>query len=118
WLFPAYLLAISVFILPIANAGLVLGAGDADLFVLSLPLGAGADGLALFAFLGGLAAATGMVIVASIALATMLCNEVAIPVLMRASARLRAAADLTGVLLAVRRSAIVLLLALAWLYHR
>ncbi len=118
WVFPAYLLLISVFILPIANAGLVLGAGEADLFVLSLPLGAGADPLALFAFLGGLAAATGMVIVAAIALATMLCNEVAMPLLLRSSGRLRASADLSGVLLAVRRSAIVLLLLFAWLYHR
>jgi PAS domain S-box-containing protein len=118
WVFPAYLLAISVFILPIANAGLVLGAGAADLYVLGLPLGAGAHGLALFAFLGGLAASAGMVIAGSIALATMLCNEVAVPLMMRASARLRSSSDLTQVLLAVRRSAIVLLLAMAWLYHR
>jgi len=118
WVFPAYLLAISVFILPIANAGLVLGAGDADLFVLSLPLTAGADELALFAFIGGLAAATGMVIVSSVALATMLSNEVALPLAMRLSPALRARPDLTGLLLAVRRAAIALLLACAWLYHR
>ena len=118
WVFPAYLLAISLFILPLANAGLVLGAGEADFVVLTLPMGAGAETLALLAFLGGLAAATGMVIAGSIALATMLCNELAMPLLLRALPRLRASADLTPALLAVRRSAIVLLLALAWLYHR
>ncbi|MBX3702283.1 MAG: hybrid sensor histidine kinase/response regulator [Steroidobacteraceae bacterium] len=118
WLFPLYLVAISVFILPIANAGLVLGNGDADLFVLGLPLAAGADGLALFAFIGGLSAATGMVIVASVALSTMLCNEIVMPVLMRLFPAWRERQDLTGVLLTVRRAAIVVLLALGWLYHR
>ncbi len=118
WVFPLYLVGMTVFILPIADAGVMLAAGEADLFVLNLPLAAGADELALLAFLGGLSAATGMVIVSSIALATMLCNEVAVPLMMRASSRLRASADLTGVLLAVRRGAIVLMLALAWFYHR
>ena len=118
WLFPLYLVAISVFILPIANAGLIRGSGDADLFVLGLPLAAGADGLALFAFIGGLSAATGMVIVASVAMSTMLCNEVAMPLLMRAIPAWRERHDLTGALLTVRRTAIVLLLALGWLYHR
>ncbi len=118
WLFPLYLVAISVFVLPIANAGLVRGTGDADLFVLGLPLAAGADGLALFAFIGGLSAATGMVIVASVALSTMFCNEVAMPLLMRAFPAWRERQDLTGLLLAARRVAIVLLLALGWLYHR
>ncbi|HEX9707895.1 MAG TPA: PAS-domain containing protein [Steroidobacteraceae bacterium] len=118
WMFPLYLVAISVFMLPIANAGLIRGTGDADLFVLGLPLAAGAEGLALFAFIGGLSAATGMVIVASVALSTMFCNEVAMPLLMRAIPAWRERHDLTGALLGVRRAAIVLLLALGWLYHR
>ena len=118
WVFPLYLVAISIFILPIANAGLIRGSGDADLFVLGLPLAAGADGLALFAFIGGLSAATGMVIVASVALSTMFCNEVAMPLLMRAIPAWRERHDLTGALLTVRRSTIVVLLALGWLYHR
>jgi len=118
WLFPLYLVAISVFILPIANAGLVHGTGDADLFVLSLPLAAGQGGLALFAFIGGLSAATAMVIVASVALSTMFCNEIAMPLLMRALPAWRERQDLTGVLLTVRRATIVLLLLLGWLYHR
>jgi Na+/proline symporter/CheY-like chemotaxis protein/anti-sigma regulatory factor (Ser/Thr protein kinase) len=118
WLFPAYLVAISVFILPLANAGLVRGSGDADLFVLGLPLAAGAEGLALFAFIGGLSAATGMVIVASVALSTMVCNEIVMPLLMRLFPAWRERQDLTGALLGARRTAIVVLLALGWLYHR
>jgi len=117
WLFPLYLVAISVFILPIANAGLVRGTGDADLFVLGLPLAAGEGGLALFAFIGGLSAATGMVIVASVALSTMICNEIAMPLLMRALPAWRERQDLTGALLTVRRTAIVLLLMMSWLYQ-
>lgn len=116
--FPGYLLAISLFVLPIADAGLALGLGEADLFVLSLPLSAGAGELALLAFIGGLAAATGMVIVACVSLATMLSNEVAVPLAMRLNPALRSRSDLTGLLLGWRRAAIVLLLAAAWLYHR
>lgn len=121
WMFPVYLVAISVFILPIANAGLLtFGASldGADLFVLRLPLEANRPGLALLAFLGGLSAATGMVIVASVALATMISNEVVMPSLMRALPSLRRRRDLTGVLLGVRRLTIVLLLAGAYVYYR
>jgi PAS domain S-box-containing protein len=118
WLFPVYLLAISVFILPLANAGLALGLPDADLYVLTVPLGAGAEVLTIFAFIGGLSAATGMVIVASVALSTMISNEIAVPLAMQLSPTLRQGRDLTGFLLAVRRVAIVLLLGLAWLYYR
>jgi PAS domain S-box-containing protein len=121
WAFPLYLVAISVFVLPIANAGL-LSFGPtlvgADLYVLRLPQEAGASGLTLFAFLGGLSAATGMVIVASVALATMISNELVMPALMRAAPALRRRRDLTGVLLTVRRLTIVLLLFAAYVYYR
>lgn len=121
WLFPLYLLAISYFVLPIANAGLLtFGAGtrDADLFVLSLPLAHGQGALTLLTFIGGLSAATGMVIVATIALSTMICNEVVMPALLRALPRLQRQQDLTGLLLRVRRISIVLLLAAAYAYYR
>jgi len=83
WLFPLYLLAINLFVLPIAIAGLLVfrgGAADADMFVLTLPLQGGQGVLALFAFIGGLSAATGMVIVETIALSTMICNDLLMPV--------------------------------------
>ena len=121
WLFPLYLLAISVFVLPVANAGLATfgaGAQNPDLFVLQLPLVGGQPALALLTFIGGFAAATGMVIVACIALSTMICNEIAMPALLHAFPVLRRRRDLTGVLLRVRRVAIVLLLAAAYVYYR
>jgi Na+/proline symporter len=82
WVFPLYLLLINVFVLPIALGGLLhFGAGNmnAESFVLSLPLDRGWHALALFAFIGGLSAATGMVIVEAIAVSTMVCNDLVMP---------------------------------------
>ena len=108
WVFPLYLLAINVFVLPIALGGLLyFGAGqmNADYFVLSLPLAAGQPVLALLAFIGGLSAATGMVIVETIAVSTMVCNELVMPLLLRtAHFRSESGHDLTRVLLAIRRT--------------
>src|SRR5258705_5612537 len=74
WLFPLYMLAINIFVLPIAFGGLLrfgVGAVDADTFVLTLPMAEQQQLLALLVFIGGLSAATGMVIVETIALSTM-----------------------------------------------
>ena len=122
WLFPLYLLLINLFVLPIAFGGLLLfpdGATDPDGFVLTLPLAAGQGGLATFVYLGGLSAATGMVIVATIALSTMICNDLVMPVLLRIRAlRLEQRADLSGLLLTIRRGSIVLMLLLGYIYFR
>ena len=122
WAFPAYLLLINLFVLPIAVGGLLYfgGAGvrgaDPETFVLSLPLAAGMPALALLAFVGGLSAATGMVIVEAIAVSTMVCNDLVLPFLLRL--KFFARRDLTGTLLFVRRAVIVALLLLGWLYFR
>ena len=126
WAFPLYLLLINLFVLPIALGGLLLrgaGGGDllanADSFVLSLPLAHGQPALALLAFVGGLSAATGMVIVETIAVSTMVCNDLVMPWLLR-TRRFGAAsgADLTGWLLGIRRTSIALMLLLGYLYFR
>jgi len=119
WAFPAYLLLINLFVLPIALAGLMHFDGRAvaaDTFVLSLPLDLGWQGLALLAFVGGLSAATGMVIVEAIAVSTMVCNDLVMPLLLRWRA-VAARADLSGLLLAVRRGAILALLLLGYAYY-
>jgi len=120
WLFPLYLLAINVFVLPIAFGGLLHfpdGTVDADTFVLTLPMAERQASLALFAFIGGLAAATGMVIVETIALSTMVCNDLVMPVLLRLKAlRLAERRDLSWLLLGIRRGAIVAILVLGYLY--
>jgi len=122
WLFPAYVGLISLFVLPIAAAGLrAFPRGDVigDSFVLALPLAGGHGGLALMAYIGGFSAATSMVIVATIALSTMLCNEVVMPLLLRLSPLgLARRPDLSGLLKAIRRIAIVLIVTLAYFYYR
>ncbi len=122
WLFPLYMLAINVFVLPIAFGGRLHfpgGGVDADTFVLTLPMAERQEWLTLLVFIGGLSAATGMVIVETIALSTMVCNDLVMPVLLRMkSLRLNERADLTGLLLAIRRGAILLILLLGFLYFR
>ncbi|MWJ26700.1 histidine kinase [Halomonas sp. ZH2S] len=120
WLFPLYLLAINLFVIPIAMAGLLLGglSGDPDSFVLTLPLSTGSEGLPLLVFIGGLSAATGMVIVETIALSTMVSNQLIMPLLLRSKRlHLGTKGELAGWLLGIRRVAIVLILLLGYLYH-
>ncbi len=120
WAFPLYLLLINLFVLPIALGGLLhFGPGrmDPETFVLSLPLSQGQGALALFAFVGGLSAATGMVIVEAIAVSTMVCNDLVMPLLLRMRRfGARASGDLTAVLLRIRRLAILGILLLGYLY--
>ncbi|MDH3637521.1 MAG: ATP-binding protein, partial [Gammaproteobacteria bacterium] len=122
WLFPLYLFIINLFVLPIAFGGLLRfpsGEVDPDAFVLALPIIAEQDFLALFVFLGGLSAATGMVIVATIALSTMVSNDLVMPVLLRIKAlALTSRDDLSGLLLAIRRGAIILILMMGYIYFR
>ena len=120
WLFPLYLFAINIFVLPIALGGLMhfpSGGVDADTFVLTLPISEQQPALALFAFIGGLSAATGMVIVETIALSTMVCNDLVMPALLRWKwLRLTGRRDLSALLLGIRRGAIVMILVLGYLY--
>ena len=87
-----------------------------DLWVLDLPLTHGDPVMALLVFLGGVAAGTGMMIVAVLALSTMLTNDLIAPMLLRSS-RLAQSGDVGRILLYVRRGSIVLILALAFTYY-
>lgn len=121
WLFPLYLFLISLFVLPIAIGGLAwLPAGaNPDMFMLTLPMWAGRDAIALLAFLGGFSAATSMVIVAAIALSTMLSNHIVLPVALQLPwLRLAGSGDVRRLLLTSRRISICLILLLAYFYFR
>lgn len=122
WLFPLYLLLINIFVLPLALGGLLHFQGQSfnpDTFVLTLPLSRGAEGLALLVFIGGLSAATGMVIVETIALSTMVCNDLVMPWLLRSTwLRAEKRQDLSGLLIGIRRTAIALILLLGYIYFR
>jgi Na+/proline symporter/signal transduction histidine kinase len=120
WLFPLYLLAINLFVLPLACAGVLL-LGDsvaADNYVLALPMQAGHDWLALLVFIGGTSAATGMIIVETTALATMISNDLVLPGLLHRVRGAERAVDLGRWLLLIRRAAILLVVLLGYLYFR
>jgi Na+/proline symporter/signal transduction histidine kinase len=122
WLFPAYLVLINLFVLPIALAGVVtLGQGtNADLYVLALPLAADSHLLALIAFVGGLSAATAMVIVACVALSVMISNHLVLPVFIKHFIRDAETQpkDLTRVILYTRRATIIVILSISFVYYR
>src|SRR6202521_3689707 len=122
WLFPLYLVLINLFVVPIALAGLLTftaGQVDSDMFVLALPLAAHSDLFTIAAFVGGLSAATAMVIVESVALAIMVSNDIIMPlVLQRRGTLLSGRENVGSLLLTVRRLAIFAILLLAYVYYR
>ncbi|MGY6635084.1 MAG: ATP-binding protein [Alkalilacustris sp.] len=117
WAFPLYLFLISVFVMPIAVVGLdVLPAGlNPDLFVLLVPLALGQEGLAMLAFLGGFSAATSMVIVAAIALATMVSNHVVMPLWLAVRGT---SGDVRGLVLGARRLSIAAVMGFGYVYYQ
>ena len=122
WLFPLYLVLINLFVVPIALAGLLTfspGQVDSDMFVLALPLAAHSDLFTVAAFIGGLSAATAMVIVESVALAIMISNDILMPLVLQRRETLITGRDNVGrLLLIVRRAAIFVILLLAYVYYR
>ncbi len=122
WLFPTYLALINLFVLPIAAAGLLLLGQhtNPDLFVLQLPLANGKSWLSAFVFIGGLSAATAMVVVACMALSGMIGNELLMPYLLRRQGSWRAGErrEMGPLVLLVRRAAVVLILMAGYAYQR
>lgn len=128
WIFPAYLVAINLFVVPIAVAGLVafpVGSIDSDMTMMALPLAHGDPLVTLVTFIGGLSAATAMVIVACVALSIMLSNDIVIPAMLKLRGRLpgipdlqTSAEDVGQFILAVRRTIILFILVAAYLYYR
>ncbi|MGU9978688.1 NahK/ErcS family hybrid sensor histidine kinase/response regulator [Phreatobacter sp. HK31-P] len=128
WLFPLYLVLINLFVIPIAVAGLLVfppGSMDSDMTVVALPMSRGNEILTLAAFIGGLSAATAMVIVASVALSIMISNDVVIPSLLNFRGRLLAGegsaedrGDLGPTILMIRRTIIFAVMIAAYLYYR
>jgi signal transduction histidine kinase len=120
WVFPAYLILAALFVVPIALAGQLLLPGSVlpDSFVISVPLAHAHPALALLAFIGGASAATGMVIVASVALSTMVSNDMLLPWLLRRNNAERPFEVFRHWMLSVRRVSIVVILLLAYVSYR
>lgn len=122
YLFPAYLVAINIFVIPVAAAGLMTfgGAGDADVYVLTLPLSAGYSAITLFTFIGGFSAATAMVVMESVAMSIMISNDIIMPAFLQRSlfARSSERRDFARVILRIRRIAIFAVMLLGYAYYR
>ncbi len=122
WAMPIYLIIASAFVLPIAAAGLLspeASAADPDILILNLPIMDGQQWLAVLAFLGGGSAAAAMVIVCSVAIATMLSNEIVMPALLKFfRPGMNKRADLSSLLLGIRRVAIFVILLTAYGFYR
>ncbi|NMA99592.1 MAG: sodium:solute symporter [Phyllobacteriaceae bacterium] len=119
WAFPAYMLLMSIFILPIAIYGLSVMPANSnpDMFALTLPLNAGQNGLALFAFIGGFSSATSMIILESIALSIMVSNHIIMPLVLRFTPSSQGDGQgMSKMLLVARRFSIVLILSLGFSY--
>jgi Na+/proline symporter/signal transduction histidine kinase len=122
WLFPLYLIAINLFVIPIALAGLVtfpFGAVDSDMYVLALPIEGNSHLLSVGVFVGGLSAATAMVIVECVALSVMVSNDLVVPlVLQRGPQSQTGRNDFGNFLLGARRIAIFAIMVMAYFYYR
>src|SRR6266850_2612518 len=122
WLFPLYLVAINLFVIPIALAGLVsfpFGAVDSDMYVLALPMEGNSPWLSVGVFVGGLSAATAMVIVECVALSIMVSNDIVVPLVLQRGAPSRAGQkDFGDFLLRIRRFAIFAIMVMAYFYYR
>ncbi|MDP2496145.1 ATP-binding protein [Shimia thalassica] len=121
WAFPAYLMVMSLFVLPIAVMGLDLlpEGSNPDLFVLTLPLAKGNEGLAMLSFLGGFSSATSMVIVAALALSTMVSNHIVMPIwLSLTGGGAQISGDVRTVVIMSRRFSIAGVVLLGYLYFR
>lgn len=120
WLFPLYLILINIFVLPIAMGGLLLqgNTANADYYVLSIPMMQHQEWLAMTTWIGGLSAATGMIIIETIALSIMISNHLVIPLLLRSKQNENwKQVSLQSNILTIRRLSIGAVLLLALLYY-
>ncbi len=118
---PIYLILTILFVVPIVGGSALVAPlhANPDLLVLDMPLRAGGPALTVIVFLGGLSAATAMVIVEAVALSAMISNELVLPLAARRQWRAKSRqGDFSGAILLVRRGTIVGILLLAWLYCR
>lgn len=121
-IFPVYLLLFSLFIIPIVVAGSqILNSSDVntDFYVLFLPISQNQSWLSVISFIGGLSAATAMVIVATVTLSTMVSNDLILPNLFKFSRKkIKVGDDLNKWILIIRRLSITLLLLGAYIFYR
>lgn len=120
WVFPGYLALTAILIPIIATAGTHLFAGQnvaPDSYVIAIATESGNGFLQAMVFLGGLSAATAMIIVSTLTLSTMLSNDVILPKLLNKSDRLHHRQSHIHFILWLRRGVIAGILVLSFSYH-
>ena len=111
--------------LQVNNAGAAVGgffqetAIDTDTYMLAIPVSQGNALIAMVTYLGGLSAATSMIIVSTTALAVMLSNSVFMPVIARGK-RLSTTSNqnLGLILVRIRQLVIVVILLFSYIYFK
>ncbi len=121
WLFPLYLVVINIFVVPVAMAGTLIFRGadvPHDMYLLALPLHAGSPFFTFLAFLGGLSAATAMVVMETVALSVMVCNDLLMPIILkRRTVATATRQDMSGLLLNIRRASMLGIILLAYAFY-
>ncbi len=121
WLFPLYLVVINIFVAPVAMAGTLVFRGSEvphDMYLLALPLHAGSPFFTFLAFLGGLSAATAMVVMETVALSVMVCNDLLMPIILkRRTVATATRQDMSGLLLNIRRASMLGIILLAYAFY-
>ena len=118
--FVGYLVLVTLVVIPIAVVGMQLFPEQsryADSFVLLIPASQQWQAVSAFVFIGGFSAATSMIIIATIALGTMISNDVVMPAILRRQPVQELAADYSAMILRVRRLMIVVVMALSYGYY-
>ncbi|MGS2721621.1 PAS domain-containing hybrid sensor histidine kinase/response regulator [Paraglaciecola aestuariivivens] len=122
WMFPLYLCLMTLFVLPIGIAGHILFSNDAqistDIYALALPMAGQNSSVAVIAFIGGLSAATSMVIVATLAMGIMITNNLVTPLRLTIQLQRWRQHNLTPkAVLFTRRATVIVVMGVAYLYH-
>jgi len=120
WVFISYLVLFSIFVIPIAMAGNQWLGNEvsADMYVLKLPMLMNQDWLTLLVLFGGLAAATGMVIISTIALSTMVSNDLALPIYLKYKKyNLPEKTGIQNIVLWSRRASIIFITLMAFSFY-
>lgn len=120
WMFPLYLFVINIFVLPIALAGIMYlpKSVDMDMAILHFAVFSQSNILVLLVFIGGFSAATGMVIVETIALTNMISNSLTMPLLIASGKLKQASTSYSQIIINSRRWGVFILLSLAYIFEK
>ncbi len=122
WIFPLYMLLINLFVIPLGIAGYAIlhrGGMDPDLYVLGLPLHFNSNVLAFIVYIGGFSAATGMVIMETMAISSMISNNLIMPLLLQRKGFISEnQTNLGRINQNIRRIMIIFIMILGYIHYR